>query len=190
MFCAQVQLLQTRNLHSDILHKLNGELHYQKRWKMTRFMDIYHKQPTCLPCNTHLRFYMLEFLDSLFVSFENKHFLLRVTSWSRRRYVGPPWRLHSVRFHWRARVWCVRASDHIVWPFDAGLGEIFGCLIPHILSTPVHCRSRMRVSVLKFYNSFALGSNCNVNPFVIEGISWFISQLEIRSKTKYRVLWS
>jgi len=51
-------------------------------------MNIYHKQPTCLPCNPHLRFYMLEFLDSLFVCFENKYFLLRVTSWSRRRYSG------------------------------------------------------------------------------------------------------
>ena len=43
----------------------------------------------------------------------------------------------------RVTVWCVRAADHIVWPFDAGLGEIFGCLIPHILSTPVRRKSRM-----------------------------------------------
>lgn len=49
---------------------------------------------------------MLEFLDSMFVGFENKYFLLRVTSWSRRRYVGPPCRLHSMHFRWRRVLLC------------------------------------------------------------------------------------
>jgi len=105
LFCALVQLLQTRNLHSGIWHKLKGELHYQERWKMARFMNIYHKQPTCLPCNPHLGFYMLELLDSLFVCFEKKYFLLRVTSWSQ-TLCWSPWRLHSVHFHSRRLLLC------------------------------------------------------------------------------------
>jgi len=95
---------------------------------------------------------MLEFLDSLFISFENKYFLLRVTSWSRRRYVDPPWRLHSVYFEWRRVVLCdvFVLLTTVFDPFDAGLTGVFGYSIAHIFSTPVHRRSRMRVSVLKF----------------------------------------